>query len=111
MLVVALKNVSDERRLRWQEATGDLESLTMPKLRLSFDLLDVDVEFLFAVDHESELGGDTEKWNGQKRNLLKHAISGELDIDLLLTVQIMDGQRRYLHYVADIEQMQPLGLV
>ena len=53
MLLVALKNVSDERRLRRQKATGDLESLTMPKLRLSFDLLDVDVEFLFAVDHES----------------------------------------------------------
>jgi len=33
----------------------------MPKLRLSFDLLDVNVEFLFAIDHESKLGGDTEK--------------------------------------------------
>lgn len=83
----------------------------MPKLRLSFDLLHVDIEFLFAVDHESELGGDTEKWNCQERNLLKHAIPGELHIDLLFTVEIMNGQWRDLHNIAYVQQMQPLRLI
>ncbi len=83
----------------------------MPEFRLCFDLLNVYRELLFAIHKESQLCAYTEVWYCEKWNLFKHWVSAELYIDLLLLIEIMNSQRRYLHNVTYVEQMQPFRLI
>ena len=46
-----------------------------------------------------------------KPDLFQNGIATQLQIDLLRRVQVVDGQWRDLHDVADVEQVQPLTLI
>ena len=77
----------------------------MPELTLSFDLRHVDVQFLSAIHQKSQLCTHAEKRDSQEWDLFQNTPTTKFLIDQLLTVEIMNSQRRDLHYVAYVQKM------
>ena len=66
---------------------------------------------VFRVRQKSQLRGHAEVGHGEVADLFQDGIATQLQINLLRRVQVVDSQRRDLHDVADIEQVQPLTLI
>ena len=109
--------VCDERALTRQKAARDLKRLSVPKLALRLDIgwLEGRVRercfVVFRVGQKSQFRGHAEVGHGEVADLFQNRIATQLQIDLLRRVQVVDGQWRDLHDVADVEQVQPLTLI
>jgi len=79
----------------------------VPKLAFSLYLCSVDLKFFLTVGQESQFSTDTKIRNSQERYLLYHAVSTELNVDLLITVEVEYGKWSDLHYITYIQQVHP----
>ena len=66
---------------------------------------------VFRVGQKSQLRGHAEVGHGEVADLFQNGIATQLQVNLLRRVQVVDGQWRDLHDVADVEQVQPLTLI
>ena len=75
----------------------------MPKLTFRLYLNWINGQLLFWTDQESKFSWNAEVRDGQVADLLKDWVSAEFNIDFLVTVQVVDCQRRDLHYISDVK--------
>lgn len=83
----------------------------MPKFTLCFDIDRVKGKLFLGADQEAQLSGDAEVRDGEESYFFEDGVSGQFDINLLIAVQVVNGEWRYLHNVSNIQQVQPLTLI
>ena len=83
----------------------------MPEFTLSLHVDWIKRQFFFRADEKAKLGRNAEVGNSQKGYLLENTVTAQLHINLLIAVQIVYCQRRDLHYVTNVEQVEPLALI
>ena len=66
---------------------------------------------VLGIGKKPQLRGHTEVRNCEVADLFQDGIATQLQVNLLRRVQVVDRQRRDLHDIANIEQVQPLALV
>ena len=110
MLLVAHEDVRHERALARQEGDGHLDGLAVPVLRvLALEALLLDD--LLQLMQEAVLRAHAEVADRKEAHLLEEELARQLQLDRRLRQEVLQGERRYLHDVADIEAVDPLRLV
>jgi hypothetical protein len=66
---------------------------------------------LFQLVQESVLRAHTEVADGEEAHLFEEELARKLQLDSRLRQEVLQGERRYLHDIANVETIYPLRLV
>ena len=82
----------------------------MPVLAILSLILDTANRFVKLMQ-KPELCAHTEVGDSKETKFFKDKFTGELNLDGSRRQKVLEGQWRYLHYVADVETVNPFVLV
>ena len=102
-----------QRALARQEGAGDLEGLGMPELTLKLSLL---LNFWFEVlcawlQQEAHLSAHTEVGDNKNGQLAEEGVPTEFSFIIWLLEELLHRKGLDLHYIANIQIVDPLILI
>lgn len=102
MFLIGCQNMRYKGTFRREKSNSKFQSLSMPEFRFFSRLHRIQSRVFFQLNYEPKFCAYTEIGHSQEAYFLKDWVSCEFCFYAVVSVEVLDCQRRNLHYVADV---------